>query len=93
MNELDSYRNTFFPDLPYSNHASFSSSDLNLIDLANFLHEISILNKKYQEIDYSEDFILKLNDYEKTKFYENVISVHKKLTHFILKNKSSNETA
>ena len=94
MNDLnDYYQNKLLADFSALKYETFSSTDLSLIDLANFLHEISSLNKKYQEIEFSEDFISKLDTYEKAKLYQNIVATHKKLTHFILKNKGANASS
>jgi len=65
----------------------FSRTDLTLIDLSKHLYEISLINQHYQEIEFNSNFLNQMNSIHQEKICEELLSVHKKISHFILKNK------
>lgn len=69
------------------NPEEFSLTDLTLIDLSKHLYEISLINQHYQEIEFNSNFLNQMSSTHKEKICEELLSVHKKISHFILKNK------
>jgi hypothetical protein len=89
QNALKSYLSNakFFPINSIPDHSVFCNEDLNLISLSNILHEISVWNKKYEEVSFSEDLLNQMQSHEKRALFNNIVFLHKELFHFIIKNK------
>lgn len=77
----------FFPINSIPDHSVFCNEDLNLISASNILHQISVWNKKYEEVSFSENLLTQMQSDEKRSLFNNIISLHKELSHFIIKNK------
>lgn len=89
-NPLKSYISSSFPINEESQLENFSNEDLNLIDVSRILHSLSTYNQKYQEITYSNELFSQMGPGEKFEMFNQIISLHKMLSHFILKNKEMN---
>ena len=89
-NPLNFYVSSLFPITAESELNKFSTEDLDLIYISNVLHLLSTVNQKYQEITYSQELFSQMNSSEKLELFNQVVSLHKRLSHFILKNKDLN---
>ena len=71
--------------------SSFNSQDdLSLIQLSKSLYQISLLNQQLQEIDFTPELLKSLNSQQQSNLLQEIINLHKVVTHFIVKNKDLN---
>ena len=73
----------------YPDPNAFTLNDLTLIDLSKHLYEISLINQHYQEIEFNSDFLKKMDGNHREKICEHLLLMHKKISHFIVKNKGA----
>ena len=81
---IQNYLSKIPSDFTSSDPNFFSSTDMSLISLSHSLYNLSLISKEFQEVDYTPTFISTLDSSKKNAFFEEVIKLHKTLSHFIL---------
>ena len=90
---LRSYLSQLPDEFRQSNPEDFSATHMSLLSLSHSLHNLSLISKNFQEVEYTPDFISKLDLTNKQSMFNEAVYLHKMLSHFILTNapKDTNE--
>lgn len=83
---LKTYVTSFPENFSQANPEHFSPTDMSLLSLSHSLHNLSLISKEFQEVDYTPDFVSNLDSKNQESIFDEAVRLHKMLSHFILSN-------